>query len=84
MKTFLLYAVLLTGLSLGSGCSDKDEPTPRRGCATGINDAGVRVLIVCCTKEQFIDGGNIKDPVTGESVLDDYTHTSWSFCDDCK
>jgi hypothetical protein len=77
----IIYALLLTGLSLG--CSEKDEPA-KRGCATGINDAGARVLIVCCTKEQFIDGENIKDPVTGESVLDDYTHTSWSFCDDCK
>jgi hypothetical protein len=78
MKTFLLYAVLLTGLS---GCS-RDEVDPNQlGCLMGVPDKGDAFTIMCVTKKQYEDRNPV---VISPDIFTFYKDVQWKLCEDCK
>jgi hypothetical protein len=81
MKTFLLYALLLTGLSLVSGCS-KEEVNPNQlGCLVGVPNNGAPYTIMCVTKKQFEDRNPV---VISPDIFTFYKDVQWRLCEDCK
>jgi hypothetical protein len=79
MKTFILCIILIAGLSVG--CSEKQDPT-NQGCLTGVNSDGNRVLIRCCTKDQYLAGSNVN--AGGTAIWPNYSGHKWESCQDCK
>lgn len=80
MKRIFLIAALVCALS----CSEEDDPTTDQGCLTGIPKSGPpeRVLIRCCTNQQYLAGNNTGAGGTSSWTL--YTGHQWAKCDDCK
>ena len=72
----LIYILLFVAIS----CS-KSDPGPQMGCMTGLNGAGTRVLIRCCTNAQFVAGGNVS--AGGIASFSSYTQVTWVATSDC-
>lgn len=74
----LLFIIVVLSLS---GCDDEPEG-PQMGCLTGVVKGGTsRVLIRCCTKEEYLAGGNVN--AGGTSNWSNYESHQWVKVDKC-
>lgn len=79
-KIFLIVVV-----TLFVACSDDEKgPKDGMGCMTGINKSGgtERVLIRCCTHQQFLAGSN--EANGGKESVKYYKDIDWRQVDDCS
>lgn len=84
MKT--LIASLIAIALIFSGCKDDEDVDPSdpntKGCLTGLTDQGTRVLIRCCTRNEYAAGSNASAGGTASWNL--YTKHEWKAVKDCN